>query len=100
MGSNRLAQTDDRDRDGPGGRVSWHVTLSLGGCVAGAGDGMDWMFDSEARPDRIAKEVINTTGALLAGRRWYDLALSQPGGLEGIYDWALRGPHPSSPLIP
>ena len=32
-----------------------------------------------------AREVIRTTGALLAGRRWYDGATDRYDGLDGVY---------------
>ncbi len=50
------------------GVVLWHVTMSLDGFIAGPADAMDWIF-RYAGPNPVVDEVINTTGAVLAGRR-------------------------------
>jgi dihydrofolate reductase len=80
----------------------WHVTMSLDGFIAGPDDAMDWVVKQwsdtgvavqDIRVDRssVAEEVMQTTGAILAGRRWYDLA-TQRWGVEGIYGGAWSGP--------
>ena len=62
----------------PGGRgartgiVLWHTTMSLDGFIAGAGDAMDWVFRYQD-PIPEVDEVIRTTGALLVGRRSYEV---------------------------
>jgi dihydrofolate reductase len=73
------------------GKVLWHVSMSVDGFIAGPDDSMDWLFASGGEPDPLADEVINTTGAILAGRRWYDLATKRFGGIEGIYGGAWHG---------
>jgi dihydrofolate reductase len=54
------------------GIVRWHTTLSVDGFVAGPEDAMDWVF---AHPGPIPEvvEVIARTGAILCGRRTYDV---------------------------
>ena len=74
------------------GKVVWHVTMSLDGFIAGPDDTMDWIFEHDAGPNAIAEEAVKTTGAVLAGRRWYDLAMSRLGGTKGIYGGAWTGP--------
>jgi dihydrofolate reductase len=66
------------------GKVLWHVTMFLDGFIAGPGDAMDWAF-GHGRPGPVAEEVIEATGAILAGRRGYDLGIRTGSGPEGIY---------------
>ncbi len=73
------------------GKVLWHFTMSLDGFIAGPNDAMDWVFDyvelpSAAAPDpsgssgtqSIVEETIRSTGAVLSGRRSYNVA-RKPG---------------------
>jgi dihydrofolate reductase len=56
------------------GKVVWHVTMSLDGFIAGRDDAMDWVFGfSGVSP--MGRQVIDTTGAILTGRRLYDLGV-------------------------
>src|ERR1700737_1542703 len=73
------------------GKVLWHVTMSLDGFTAGPDDTMDWLSGYGSRR-AMADEVMARTGAILAGRRWYDVATSKYGGRGGIYGGAGRGP--------
>jgi dihydrofolate reductase len=72
------------------GKVLWHVTMSVDGFIAGPGDTMDWVF-GYAGPSPMGQEVIDTTGAILAGRRMYDLGLTSLKGMEP-YGGAWSGP--------
>ena len=73
------------------GKVLYHVTMSLDGFIAGPGDAIDGVFNvPRAEPSPVAAEVIRTTGAILAGRRLYDLGISQSGGKP--YGGAWIGP--------
>jgi dihydrofolate reductase len=91
------------------GKVIWHVTMSLDGFIAGPQDSMDWAFasasatgSSQVRPgpagsvdaDGAASEesVRKSTGAILAGRRWYDVATAKYDGVRGIYGGNWSGP--------
>jgi hypothetical protein len=48
--------------------------MSLDGFIAGPSHEMDWMFDHAGDvPDTLVEEVIASTGAILGGRRGYDL---------------------------
>ena len=69
----------------------WHVTMSLDGFIAGPGDSMDWM-SRESGGSPMADEVREATGAILAGRRWYDVATAKYDGRAGIYGGAWTGP--------
>jgi dihydrofolate reductase len=54
-------------------RVIWNTAMSLDGFIAGPDDGMDWVFRF-AGPGENVDEVIASTGAILAGRRSYDVS--------------------------
>jgi dihydrofolate reductase len=73
------------------GKVLWHVTMSLDGFITGPDDAMEWAFEYDTA-STLAEEVMNTTGAILAGRRWFDVATSRYAGREGIYGGAWTGP--------
>jgi dihydrofolate reductase len=75
-------------------QVVWHITMSLDGFIAGPDDAMEWAFDSweGTGPNRMADEVMHSTGAILAGRRWLDAASGRYGGAEGIYGGRWKGP--------
>jgi dihydrofolate reductase len=73
------------------GTTVWHVTMSLDGYIAGPEDAMDWaMGHGSAGP--VAGEIRDTTGAILAGRRWHDVAMARFGGRAGIYGGQWHGP--------
>jgi dihydrofolate reductase len=91
-------------------KLIWHVTMSLDGFIAGPDDSMDWVFEQwtekapeieDIRVDKspLADEIVRTTGAILAGRRWYDVALSRfkggGGDLRWRLDWSGCRTHPS-----
>jgi dihydrofolate reductase len=65
--------------------------MSLDGFITGPDDSMDWVF-RYGTPSPLADEVMHKTGAILAGRRWYDVATSRHGGRGGIYGAAWTGP--------
>ena len=64
------------------GKVVVNRSMSLDGFIAGPGDAMDWVFDFVA-PDEFP-EIAAATGAMLIGRRTYEvgnrMAADNPGG--------------------
>jgi dihydrofolate reductase len=81
----------------------WHVTMSLDGFIAGTDDSMDWVVsqwsdggestvDIDVQRSIVADEVLNSAGAILGGRRWYDVAVNKFEGYDGIYGGQWRGP--------
>ena len=74
--------------------VVWHITMSLDGFIAGPDDSMEWAFGAWEGSDsnRLADEVMHSTGAILAGRRWLDVAGAKYGGRQGIYGGRWEGP--------
>jgi dihydrofolate reductase len=51
-----------------------HTTMSLDGFIAGPDDEMDWVFEYAGDvPSELIDHVIGTTGAILGGRRGYEV---------------------------
>jgi dihydrofolate reductase len=67
-----------------------HHTISLDGFITGPDDSMDWAFDYGEATSR-AGETMERIGAILAGRRWYDLAVERWAGVDGIYGGNFKG---------
>jgi dihydrofolate reductase len=75
------------------GKVLWHVTMSLDGFIAGPGDAMDWVFKNESGPSAEFEEVLRTLGAVLVGRRSYDVGQrAQRPEMRKVYGGAWTGP--------
>jgi dihydrofolate reductase len=56
------------------GIVRITTTMSLDGYIAGPGGDMDWVFEYAGdAPAEVVDEMIDTTGAILAGRGSYDV---------------------------
>jgi dihydrofolate reductase len=68
--------------------VVWHVVMSLDGFVAAPGDDMRWIF-KVAGPSATADEMVRTTGAIIMGRRTYQV---EDRDRPGIYSGAWSGP--------
>lgn len=74
-------------------KVRWHVSMSLDGFTTGPDDGMDWVFGRDsATQSPLATEFMNSLGAIVAGRRWYDIATARYRGVSTIYGGAWKGP--------
>jgi dihydrofolate reductase len=67
-----------------------HHTISLDGYIAGPDDSMDWAF-GYGEATSLADETMQRIGAILAGRRWYELATERWDGVDGIYGGAYEG---------
>lgn len=73
-------------------RVLWHVTMSLDGFIAGPGDYMEWMLGFGEENDEV-NELINNIGAVLSGRRSYDVGQGQSRPeFQRPYGGAFSGP--------
>jgi dihydrofolate reductase len=92
-----------QDRKHAVSSVIWHVTMSLDGFIAGRDDSMDWVVaqwsdggwstrDIDVQRSAVADEVLQSAGAILGGRRWYDVAVRRFDGYEGIYGGQWTGP--------
>jgi len=75
------------------GKVVWHATMSLDGFIAGPGDAMDWVFKHDSGPNAEVDEVLRTLGAVLVGRRSYDVGQrAQRPEMRKVYGGAWTGP--------
>ncbi|MEX0171900.1 dihydrofolate reductase family protein [Streptomyces sp. LMG1-1-1.1] len=86
------------------GKVVVNRAMSLDGFVAGPGDAMDWISDA-VEPDVIAANAA-ATGAMLVGRRTYDVGARMEVERPGSTDYPFSGPlfllthRPPDPLDP
>src|SRR5262245_32986173 len=82
--------------------VIWHVTMSIDGFIAGPDDSMDWVVaqwsdqgentrDIEVQRSALADEILHAAGAILGGRRWYDVGVRKFDGYDGIYGGQWKG---------
>ena len=55
------------------GKVVVNRSMSLDGFIAGPGDAMDWIFDFVAPDASWLTEIAAATGAMLIGRRTYEV---------------------------
>lgn len=73
------------------GKVVVNRAMSLDGFVAGPDDSMDWVFEY-ATPDQVP-DVMAATGAMLCGRRTFDVGQRDAGKVSGdAYGGLWRGP--------
>jgi hypothetical protein len=91
---------NDTEPQTAGGKVLWHFTMSLDGFVAGPNHEMDWMTGTSSRSG-LVQEYVETTGAVLGGRRGWDHFPEASGVYGGAWDdWSsclpttLRTPPP------
>jgi dihydrofolate reductase len=74
-------------------KVRWHVSMSLDGFTAGPDDDMDWSLRREAdTQSALATEFMKSLGAIVVGRRWYDIATARHQGVTALYRGAWQGP--------
>ncbi len=72
------------------GKWSCTARMSLDGFIAGPDDSMDWIFEYAA-PDH-ASEIMAATGAIIAGRRTYEVGQRDIGKPSGeAYGGAWQG---------
>jgi dihydrofolate reductase len=62
--------------------VLWHTTMSLDGFIAGRNDAMEWAFDYPG-PNAAVDGVLRSTGAIVLGRRTYEIEDRDRGGFYG-----------------
>ena len=87
-----------RDTSTGNGKVVVNRSMSLDGFIAGPGDAMDWIFDFMAPIEDEFPEIMAATGAMLIGRRTYEVAKRMADESERGHPWLRRGsrvrPHP------
>ena len=72
------------------GKVVVNRSMSLDGFIAGPGDAMDWIFDFVA-PDDLA-EIAAATGAMLIGRRTWEVGARMEADEPASADYPFSGP--------
>ena len=72
------------------GKVVVNRSMSLDGFIAGPGHAMDWIFDFMA-PDEFP-DIAAATGAMLIGRRTYEVGNRMEAGKPGSTDYPFSGP--------
>jgi dihydrofolate reductase len=87
------------------GKVVVNRNMSLDGFIAGPGDAMDWIFDFSVQDE--FPEVMAATGAMLIGRRTYEVAKRMADGphppdYDGGAEFVLthEPPDPPDPEVP
>ena len=64
------------------GKVVVNRSMSLDGFIAGPGDAMDWIFDFVTPDAAWLTEIAAATGAMLVGRRTYEVGNRMDAGKE------------------
>jgi dihydrofolate reductase len=72
------------------GKVVVNRSMSLDGFIAGPGDAMDWVFDFIA-PDEFP-EIAAATGAMLIGRRTYEVGKRMAAANPNDVGYPFSGP--------
>jgi dihydrofolate reductase len=91
-----------RDTSMGNGKVVVNRSMSLDGFIAGPGDAMDWIFDFMAPIEDAFPEIMAATGAMLIGRRTYEVAKRMadgpnPPGYDGGAEFVLTHEPPDQP---
>jgi hypothetical protein len=73
------------------GKVVVNRSMSLDGFIAGPDDTMDWVFDFVA-PDEFP-EIAAATGAMLIGRRTYEVGKKMEAEDSSAGEYPFSGPH-------
>jgi dihydrofolate reductase len=88
------------------GKVVVNRSMSLDGFTAGPGDAMDWIFDFVAPIEDEFPEIMAATGAMLIGRRTYEVGKrmaegSHPPAYDGGAEFVLthEPPDPPDPAV-
>ena len=84
------------------GKVVVNRSMSLDGFIAGPGDAMDWILDFMAPVEQAFPEIMAATGAMLIGRRTYEVARRMadgpnPPGYDGGAEFVLTHEPPDPP---
>jgi dihydrofolate reductase len=72
------------------GKVVVNRSMSLDGFIAGPGDSMDWIFEHLQGGD--VADVAAETGAMLVGRRTYDVGARMRAEAPELEDYPATGP--------
>ena len=78
------------DTSSGNGKVVVNRSMSLDGFIAGPGHAMDWIFDFVA-PDEFP-DIAAATGAMLVGRRTWEVGDRMAAEQPGSVDYPFSGP--------
>ena len=73
-------------------KILWHVTMSLDGFTTGPDEDPGWAFRRPLGRVPLAAEIPGRVGAILAGRRWYDVGLRHDEASYAPYGGSLAVP--------
>ena len=80
------------DRGNGKGKVVVNRSMSIDGFIAGPGDAMDWIFESLPPEGDDVVAIASETGAMLVGRRTYDVGNRMKADDPGGTDYPSAGP--------
>jgi dihydrofolate reductase len=73
-------------------KVVVNRSMSLDGFIAGPGDAMGWIFDSLTSSEDAVAAIAARTGAMLMGRRTYDVGKRMAAEAPTSDDYPFSGP--------
>ena len=74
------------------GKVVVNRSMSIDGFIAGPGDAMEWIFESLPPDGDDVAAIASETGAMLVGRRTYDVGNRMKAADPGSTDYPSSGP--------
>lgn len=79
----------------------WHIVMSADGFIAAPRDDMSWIFEI-TEPSDTVDEMVQSTGAIVMGRRTYEV---EDRDRPGVYGGAWNGPlfvvtHAAPAIVP
>jgi dihydrofolate reductase len=74
------------------GKVVVNRSMSIDGFIAGPADAMDWIFESLPPDGDDVAAIATETGAMLVGRRTYDVGKRMEAAEAGSTDYPSSGP--------
>src|SRR5919112_2874541 len=80
------------DRSNGKGKVVVNRSVSIDGFIAGPGDAMEWIFESLPPDGDDVAAIASETGAMLVGRRTYDVGRRMEAADSGSTDYPSSGP--------
>jgi dihydrofolate reductase len=80
------------DRSTRKGKVVVNRSVSIDGFIAGPGDAMEWIFESLPPDGDDVAAIASETGAILVGRRTYDVGKQMEAAAPDSSDYPAAGP--------
>jgi dihydrofolate reductase len=80
------------DRSTRKGKVVVNRSVSIDGFIAGPGDAMEWIFESLPPDGDDVAAIASETGAMLVGRRTYDVGKQMEAAAPNSSEYPSAGP--------